>query len=103
MRLPSYAAEDNQRLQIIAPPAAVRAELVRDGQVEEVPLTKGAGWWTEAGKVTATVRAYDAAGNLLATAEFTDLLPPQCDRLNPPTCQAPEPAPSTPDAIGPTG
>lgn len=102
MRLASYAAEANQQLQIIAPPAAVQAEVVQDGEVAVVPLSKGVGWRAVPPEATLTVRAYDAAGALLATTEYTDLLPPQCDRLNPPTCRLPEPEASALATAGPT-
>ncbi|GAA2404701.1 hypothetical protein Cme02nite_63460 [Catellatospora methionotrophica] len=102
LRLPSYVAEDNERLQIIAPPSAVRADLVQDGRATQIALTKGVGWRLVPPKATVTVRAYDAAGTLLATTEFTDLLPPQCDRLDPTTCQDPVPAAPVPVTAGPT-
>ncbi|WP_155372214.1 hypothetical protein [Catellatospora vulcania] len=102
MRLPSYTAQDNTRLQVIAPPGAVRAESVQGGQVVDIPLVDGVGWRPAPPQTTLTVRAYDAAGALLATTTFTDLLPPGCDRLNPPTCQTPVPTAGTPDPVGPT-
>ncbi|GII20463.1 hypothetical protein [Planosporangium mesophilum] len=72
MRLPSFDRQTDD-LQIVAPPAAVRAEIVSGGAViGSTVLNQGAGRLKLARTEGATVRAYDAAGSVVAQGRFTD-------------------------------
>jgi hypothetical protein len=73
MRLPHWTPSPTDDLQVIAPPAAVRVEVVRDGAVvASAPLTNGVGRFALAAPVEVTVRALDAAGNPVAETRFSD-------------------------------
>lgn len=78
VRLPWYEAESD-RLQIIAPPTAVRAEVVRGTASTSVDLVDGAGGLTVPLDSQLTIRAYDAAGVLLVTTDYTDRRTGLCD------------------------
>lgn len=76
MRLPSYTAGGpTDTLQIIAPTAAVRVEVLRGGQlVTGGPLQLGVGavQLPQTGAASVTVRAYSATDAVLAEHGFTD-------------------------------
>jgi hypothetical protein len=74
MRLPWYSGTSTtDALQIVAPPTAVRADLLRDGAVvATVPLNRGAGQAHLALPASVTVVAYDAAGKEVARHAFVD-------------------------------
>ena len=74
MRLPGYVgAGPTDTLQIIAPPTATRAEVVRSGSVvASTPLHLGIGSVSVALPASVTVRAYDASGKLVAEHVFVD-------------------------------
>lgn len=91
MRLPAYVAEPGDRLQLIAPPTAVRAEVTSGAQTWQADLVNGVGHLDLPPGVAATVRAYDAAGTLLATKEYLDLDGFGCHRFDPSICSSPPP------------
>jgi hypothetical protein len=67
-------------LQIIAPPGAVRVEVLRDGQLVAagaLQLGVGAVQLAPTGTGSVTVRAYSATDSLLADHSFTDDAPSQ--------------------------
>ncbi|GAA1385282.1 hypothetical protein [Catellatospora chokoriensis] len=104
MRLPWYQVESD-RLQIIAPPAAVRAEVVRDGQTAEATLVNGVGGLTVPLNSQLTIRVYDATGALLATLAYADRNEFGCDRFDPAACAtgpAPSGTPTPTSAVTPT-
>jgi hypothetical protein len=73
MRLPHWTANPPNDLQVIAPPAAVRVEVVRDGAlVATAPLANGVGRFPLAMPAEVTVRALDASGALVAETRFSD-------------------------------
>lgn len=74
MRLPWYSGTSTtDALQIVAPPTAVRADLLRDGAVvATVPLNRGAGRTHLALPTSVTVVAYDDAGTEVARHAFVD-------------------------------
>ena len=75
MRMPHFTPSPPDTLQIVAPPAAVKAELLRDGEPPQtVPLNNGVGRVDLAGPVELTVRALDAQGAVVAQRPFTDTL-----------------------------
>ncbi|MEV0455913.1 hypothetical protein [Catellatospora methionotrophica] len=91
MRLPWYQVESD-RLQLIAPPAAVRAEVVRGTRTDEATLVDGVGGLTVPLGSQLTIRVYDAAGALLATTEYADRDDFGCDRFDPAGCAAGSPS-----------
>ncbi|MEV4507460.1 hypothetical protein AB0K00_00680 [Dactylosporangium sp. NPDC049525] len=73
MRLPHFNAEQPTTVQIVAPPAAVRLDLLRDGTVfKSTPLVNGVGQLGLGLGVELTARAYDAQGAVVAERIFTD-------------------------------
>jgi hypothetical protein len=74
MRLPWYSGTSTtDALQIVAPPTAVRADLLRDGAVvATVPLNRGAGQAHLALPASVTVVAYDSTGAEVARHAFVD-------------------------------
>jgi hypothetical protein len=73
MRLPHWTAQTPDDLQLIAPPTAVRAEVVRDGvTVATAALTNGVGRLHLALPAEVTVRAFDASGAQVASTAFSD-------------------------------
>ncbi|WP_144118858.1 hypothetical protein [Catellatospora sichuanensis] len=93
MRLPWYQVESDH-LQIVAPPAAVRAEVVRGAQTAEAALVNGVGGLAVPLGSQLTIRVYDAAGALLATLEYADRDKFGCDRFDPAACATGSPPPS---------
>jgi hypothetical protein len=74
MRLPTFSGTIPDWLQIIAPPAAVRAEVLRDATVlGSLSLDKGIGRISLAAPLDATVRTYDAGGTVVAERPFKDI------------------------------
>ncbi|GAA2585292.1 hypothetical protein GCM10010399_14230 [Dactylosporangium fulvum] len=74
MRLPHWTQEMPDTIQIVAPPAAVRVDLLRAGAVvASTPLVNGVGRLDLAGPVELTVRAYDAQGAVVAERPFADV------------------------------
>lgn len=76
MRMPHFTMQPPDTLQLVAPPAAVRVDIVRgDGEiVATVPLVNGVGKLDLAGPLQVTVRAFDAQGTVVAERAFTDSL-----------------------------
>ena len=73
MRLPHWTAQPTDALQVIAPPAAVRVEVLRNGvTVATAPLDRGVGRLDLAAPAEVTVRALDASGATVAETAFTD-------------------------------
>lgn len=74
MRLPYYTGSGpGDRLQIVAPPTAVRFDLTRDGRVlSGGTLDRGAGYGSLPLPGSATVRAYDGSGRVVAQRDFVD-------------------------------
>jgi hypothetical protein len=73
MRMPHFTMQPPDTLQIIAPPTAVRADLLRDGTVlASTPLSNGVGHLDQPAPLQATVRAYDASGAVVAERAFID-------------------------------
>jgi hypothetical protein len=73
MRLPHWTAETGDALQVIAPPAAVRVEVLRDGAaVATAPLDRGVSRLESAAPAEVTVRALDASGATVAEVAVTD-------------------------------
>ncbi|GAA3232450.1 hypothetical protein ACFO1B_20940 [Dactylosporangium siamense] len=75
MRLPHFTQDPLDTLQIVAPPAAVRAEFVRQGDgavLATTPLTNGVGRIELPAPVEGTVRAFDAKGAVVAERAYTD-------------------------------
>ncbi len=65
---------ESDTLQLIAPPHAVRAELVENGSVvQQVTLTDGFGRTSIRPKVSLVVKTFDAQGNLVAQQDFNDI------------------------------
>ncbi|GAA1634588.1 hypothetical protein [Catellatospora bangladeshensis] len=95
MRLAGFAPEPDDRLQLIAPPGAVRAELVRAGVTTEQALVKGVGTAHVPLDSEVLVRVYDAAGALLGTAAYTDRVG-NCDPIEYSACRPLFPAPTPP-------
>lgn len=91
MRLPHYGAAVGDRLQLIAPPTAVRAEVTSKTGVQEVTLVNGVGHLAVPPGAMPTIRAYDAADVLLATMNYVDLNGFGCDRFDPFGCPSPPP------------
>ncbi len=60
-------------IQIVAPPNAVRAEIVGGSSTISAALQDGVGMLTVPADVDATVRAYDPAGQLVASSHFADV------------------------------
>ncbi len=85
VRLPvSQPNWPSDRLYVIAPPAAVRAEIVSvGGSVASGPLQDGVGYFSVPVGLQVTIRAYDAAGQQVATREFADSEAGDEDRLQP--------------------
>lgn len=74
MRLPYFGGPEPQDLQIVAPPKAVRADILRGGAVAaSTPLANGVGSVRLPGPVEVTVRVYDAAGAVVAERPFKDV------------------------------
>ncbi|BCJ72957.1 hypothetical protein CS0771_25010 [Catellatospora sp. IY07-71] len=91
MRLPSYAAEPNSRVQIVAPPGAVRAVVTTGTGTQQVTLVNGVGHLDLASGAGADVRAYDATGALLAEKQYVDRDGFACNRFDPSVCTSPPP------------
>ncbi|GAB3868246.1 hypothetical protein ACFPIJ_24050 [Dactylosporangium cerinum] len=75
MRLPHFTQDPLDTLQIVAPPAAVRVEFVRQGDgavLATTPLTNGVGRLELPAPVEGTVRAFDAKGAVVAERAYTD-------------------------------
>jgi hypothetical protein len=74
MRLPYYSGTGpTDQLQIIAPPAATRVDALANGKVlASGNLSRGAGQLRLALPTSATIRAYGAAGTLIAERNFVD-------------------------------
>jgi hypothetical protein len=73
MRLPHWTPDPPDDLQVIAPPAAVRVEVIRDGAVvASAPLVNGVGRFALAAPAEVTVRTLDAAGAPVAETRFSD-------------------------------
>jgi hypothetical protein len=76
MRMPHFTQVPPTTLQIVAPPAAVRVEVLRDGQLlATAPLTNGVGKLDLPMPLQATVRATDAQGTVVAERPFADYTP----------------------------
>jgi hypothetical protein len=75
MRMPHFTADVPDTLQIVAPPAAVRADVLgRDGAVvATTPLSNGVGQLHLAGPIQVTVRVLDAQGAVVAERAFADI------------------------------
>jgi hypothetical protein len=74
MRLPYFGGPEPQDLQIVAPPGAVRAEVLRAGAVvATTPLANGVGKVRLPGPVTVTLRVYDAKGAVVTERPFADV------------------------------
>lgn len=91
MRLPTYVAQLSDRLQLIAPTTAVRAEVTSGTQIQQVTLVNGVGHLDLPPATAATVHAYDARGNLLAIKQYIDLDGFGCNRFDPSICASPPP------------
>ncbi|MEV4413914.1 hypothetical protein [Catellatospora sp. NPDC049609] len=91
MRLPHYAESPGDRLQLVAPPLAVRAEVSNGRQTHQVTLVDGVGHLDVPPGMTVTVRAYDAANALLAEKQYVDLDGFGCNRFDPWSCASPPP------------
>lgn len=75
MRMPHFTPSAPATLQIIAPPAAVKVEVLRGGELlKTAPLTNGVGHVDLGGPVELTVRVLDAQGAVVAQRPFTDAL-----------------------------
>jgi hypothetical protein len=73
MRMPHFDATTPDTVQIVAPPNAVRADLLNGQDVlTTVPLTNGVGKVELAEPVRLTVRAFDARGAVVAERPFAD-------------------------------
>ncbi|MET7420407.1 hypothetical protein [Dactylosporangium sp. NPDC005555] len=73
MRMPHFDETVPATLQIIAPPTAVRVDLLKGQEVvDTVPLTNGVGKLDLPGEVQLRVRALDAQGNTVAERLFKD-------------------------------
>jgi hypothetical protein len=73
MRMPHFGPEVPDQLQFIAPPSAVRAEVLRDGTVlATAALDNGVGNVQLRGPIEGTVRVYDASGATVAERPFAD-------------------------------
>jgi hypothetical protein len=74
MRMPHFTRDAPETLQIVAPPAAVRVNIVRGGQVlATAPLVNGVGKLELAMPLEATVRVIDAQGAVVAERLFADV------------------------------
>ncbi|MDG6100893.1 hypothetical protein Daura_01835 [Dactylosporangium aurantiacum] len=73
MRMPHFTPSPSATLQIVAPPSAVRAEVLGAGALlKATPLTNGVGHVDLSAPVEVTVRAFDAQGAVVAERQFTD-------------------------------
>ncbi len=91
MRLPHYVADPGDRLQIIAPPRAVRAEVTIGTQTRRVTLISSVGHLDVPPGLPVTVRAFDGMGRLMAEQRYVDLNGFGCDRFDPWSCPSPPP------------
>ncbi|MGI5179476.1 hypothetical protein ACQEVZ_24415 [Dactylosporangium sp. CA-152071] len=74
MRMPHFDATAPDTLQIVAPPQAVRVDLLKGEEVlATVPLSNGLGRVELPGPLQLTVRALDAQGKVIAQRAFADL------------------------------
>ncbi|MEV4134023.1 hypothetical protein AB0J72_17865 [Dactylosporangium sp. NPDC049742] len=74
MRMPHFDDTAPDTLQIVAPPQAVRVDLVKGEEVlATVPLSNGIGRIELPGPLQLTVRALDAQGKVVAQRAFADL------------------------------
>jgi hypothetical protein len=91
MRLPTYVAEVSDRLQLIAPTTALRAEVASATQTWQVPLVNGVGHLDLPPGTAVTVRAYDAGDISLATKRYLDLDGFGCNHFDAFICSSPPP------------
>ncbi|GAA1573626.1 hypothetical protein GCM10009827_114410 [Dactylosporangium maewongense] len=74
MRMPHFDDTAPDTLQIVAPPQAVRVDLLKGEEVlATVPLSNGLGRVELPGPLQLTVRALDAQGKVIAQRAFADL------------------------------
>jgi hypothetical protein len=74
MRPPTFGPAEPEELQIVAPPAAVRADFLRGGAVvASTPLANGVGRLYLPGPTELTVRVFDANGVVVAERAFADV------------------------------
>ncbi len=77
MRMPHFTKVPPDTLQIVAPPGAVRVDIVRGGSevLATAPLAGGVGKLELAGPLQVTVRVFDAQGTVVAERPFADSTP----------------------------
>ncbi|MEV6970841.1 hypothetical protein AB0M47_37645 [Hamadaea sp. NPDC051192] len=88
VRLPSFSASVDDRVYVLAPPAAARAEFTDvTGHFVGFSLANGVGWLDTPAGLDTQLDIRDAEGGLLTTRDFTDKdTGGRCDQFDPTIC-----------------